>query len=157
DLLEVEGDPLLDCTLEFRQGRLAELLDRRNQQVRLSESFEDGPVLLEAARARRLEGVMAKEASSKYSPGKRTPSWLKIKPHARQEFVVAGFTRGEGRRFDSFGSLVLAVNEGGTLRYVGNVGTGFDTKEIGRLLKLLRPLERKQSPFPVVPKMPRVR
>src|SRR6185436_15431186 len=77
--------------------------------------------------------------------------------HGRQEFVVAGYTRGEGRRAESFGSLVLAVNEGGELRYVGNVGTGFDTKEIERLLKLLRPLERKQPPFSVVPKMPRVR
>ena len=157
DLLEVEGDPLVDCTLEFRQARLAELLDRRNRTVRLSESFEDGPALLHAARERRLEGVMAKRASSKYCPGRRTRYWLKVKTHGRQEFVVAGYTRGEGRRADSFGSLVLAVNEGGTLRYVGNVGTGFDTKEIERLLKLLRPLERKQSPFPVAPKMPRVR
>ena len=39
----------------------------------------------------------------------------------------------------------------------GNVGTGFDTKEIARLLKLLRPLERDDPPFAVVPKMPRVR
>ena len=57
----------------------------------------------------------------------------------------------------AFGSLVLAVNEGGDLRYVGNVGTGFDSKEIERLLALLRPLERKDPPFRVVPKMPRVR
>ena len=30
----------------------------------------------------------------------------------------------------TFGSLVLGVNEGGELRYVGNVGTGFDDAEI---------------------------
>jgi bifunctional non-homologous end joining protein LigD len=157
DLLEVEGDPLVDCTLEFRQTRLAELLDRRDQTVRLSESFDDGEALLEAAGAQELEGVMAKQLGSKYCEGKRTRYWLKVKTHGRQEFVVAGYTRGEGRRSESFGSLVLAVNEGGALRYVGNVGTGFDTKEIERLLKLLRPLERPSSPFPVVPKMPRVR
>jgi len=52
---------------------------------------------------------------------------------------------------------VLAVNEGGGLRYVGNVGTGFDAKEIERLLQLLRPLERPDPPFAAVPKMPRVR
>jgi bifunctional non-homologous end joining protein LigD len=157
DVLEVDGDPVVDCTLEFRQARLAELLDRRNQTVRLSESFDDGEALLEAARAQNLEGVMAKQAGSKYCEGKRTRYWLKVKTHGRQEFVVAGYTRGEGRRSESFGSLVLAVNEGGELRYVGNVGTGFDTKEIERLLKLLRPLERSTSPFSVVPKMPRVR
>jgi bifunctional non-homologous end joining protein LigD len=157
DLLEVDGDAILDGTLDFRQSRLAELLDKRNQTVRLSESFDDGAALLEAARARGLEGVMAKQSSSKYCEGKRTRYWLKVKTHGRQEFVVAGYTRGEGRRAESFGSLVLAVNEGGELRYVGNVGTGFDAKEIERLLKLLQPLERKDPPFPAVPKMPRVR
>jgi bifunctional non-homologous end joining protein LigD len=157
DLLEVDGDPLVDCTLAFRQSRLAELLDRRNQTVRLSESFDDGEALLEAARAQGLEGVMAKQSNSKYFEGKRTRYWLKVKTHGRQEFVVAGYTRGEGRRAESFGSLVLAVNEGGDLRYVGNVGTGFDANEIQRLLKLLQPLERKEPPFAVVPRMPRVR
>jgi len=45
----------------------------------------------------------------------------------------------------------------GELEYVGNVGTGFDDREIQRLLKKLRPLERKDPPFAQVPKMPRVR
>jgi len=157
DLLEVDGDPIVDCRLDYRQSRLAELLDKRYQTVRISETFDDGAALLAAARAQGLEGVMAKQSSSKYVEGKRTRYWLKVKTHGRQEFVVAGYTRGEGRRAESFGSLVLAVNEGGELRYVGNVGTGFDTKEIERLLKLLRPLERKQPPFSVVPTMPRVR
>src|SRR5262249_39432411 len=79
------------------------------------------------------------------------------KVHKGQEFVVAGYTRGSGARAGTFGSLVLAVNEGGTLRYAGNVGTGFDGKEIERLLKLLRPLERADPPFPEPPRMPRVR
>jgi bifunctional non-homologous end joining protein LigD len=157
DVLEVDGDPVVDCTLEWRRARLAELLDARNRTVRISEAFEDGDALMEAARARGLEGVMAKQHGSKYCEGKRTRYWLKIKAHDRQEFIIAGYTRGEGRRAESFGSLVLAVREGGDLRYVGNVGTGFDVKEIERLLKLLRPLARKTPPFRVVPKMPRVR
>ncbi len=49
------------------------------------------------------------------------------------------------------------MNEGGELRYVGNVGTGFGDREIKRLLSLLKPLEVPESPFPVAPKMPRVR
>jgi bifunctional non-homologous end joining protein LigD len=157
DLLEVDGEPVVDLPLEARQSRLAELVDRRNRTVRISESFDDGEALYQAAKDRGLEGVMAKQLGSKYCEGKRTRHWLKVKTHGRQEFVVAGYTRGEGTRSNSFGSLVLAVNEGGELRYVGNVGTGFDAKEIERLLKLLRPLERKESPFPVVPRMPRVR
>ncbi len=47
--------------------------------------------------------------------------------------------------------------EGNELVYVGNVGTGFNDREIDRLLKKLKPLERKTPPFKDVPKMPRVR
>jgi bifunctional non-homologous end joining protein LigD len=157
DLLEADGEPLVDRRLDERRARLLELLDRRSTTVRFSEGFDDGRALLDAATRQGLEGIMAKRGDSKYYPGKRTRHWLKLKTHGRQEFVVVGYTRGEGRRVGSFGSLVLAVNEGGDLRYAGNVGTGFDATEIDRLTALLRPLERPASPFKVPPRMPRVR
>ena len=52
---------------------------------------------------------MAKRLESRYLPGKRSRDWLKFKAHAEQEFVIAGYTRGKGRRSGGFGSLVLAV------------------------------------------------
>ena len=100
---------------------------------------------------------MAKRKGSRYAQGRRTRDWLKIKTHGRQEFVIAGYTRGTGNRASAFGALVLAVNEGGELRYAGNVGTGFDEREIRRLLGLLKPLERAEPPVAEPPKMPRVR
>jgi len=157
DLLEVEGRPLVERPLIERRAELERLLDRRNRCVRLSEAFEDGEALLAAAEEQELEGIIAKRGDSPYTPGRRTRSWLKVKTHGRQEFVIAGYTKGQGRRSTSFGSLVLAVEEGGELQYVGNCGTGFDEREIGRLLGRLRPLERAESPFRVVPKMPKVR
>jgi bifunctional non-homologous end joining protein LigD len=140
-----------------RRRRLEGLLDRRNRTVRLSEAFEDGDALYEAAKHQGLEGIMAKRADSPYAVGRRTREWLKIKTSGRQEFVVAGYTKGQGRRASSFGSLVLGVRNGRELEYVGNVGTGFDEKTIAELLAKLRPLERKESPFRVVPKMPKVK
>jgi bifunctional non-homologous end joining protein LigD len=71
--------------------------------------------------------------------------------------VIVGWTKGQGRRSGAFGSLVVAVNEAGGLRWAGNVGTGFDDAEIDRLLGKLRPLVRESSPLAEVPKMPRVR
>ena len=157
DLLEADGEPVLDLPLSERRGRLEKLLDKRNRTVKFSESFDDGPALMVAAKERRLEGVVAKRLDSRYLPGKRSRDWLKFKSHGEQEFVIAGYTSGKGRRATGFGSLVLAVYGDDGLEYVGNVGTGFDEAEIERLLKLLRPLERKDSPFPQVPKLPRVR
>ena len=52
---------------------------------------------------------------------------------------------------------MLATFEGKALVYVGNVGTGFNDREIDRLLKKLKALERDTPPFKEVPKMPRIR
>jgi bifunctional non-homologous end joining protein LigD len=157
DVLEIDGEPLLDRPLTERRERLEKLLDRRNRTVQLSEAFDDGEALFRAAEEQGFEGIIAKRADSRYQPGKRSRDWLKVKTHGEQEFVIAGYTRGKGRRASGFGSLVLAVRDGNELRYVGNVGTGFTDAEIERLLELLRPLERDTPPFREVPKMPKVR
>jgi bifunctional non-homologous end joining protein LigD len=157
DLLEVDGEPQVDEPLVERKARLRKLLDGRNRVVVFSEDFDDGDALFQVAEERGLEGVIAKRSGSTYKEGRRTRDWLKVKTENNDEFVVAGYTRGEGRRADTFGSLVLAVHENGELRYVGNVGTGFNDAEIAKLLRLLRPLHRDASPFHPVPKMPRVR
>jgi bifunctional non-homologous end joining protein LigD len=157
DVLEVDGEPLVDLPLVDRRKRLESLLDRRNRTVRLSESFDDGNALYQAATEQQLEGIMAKRLDSKYAVGRRTRDWLKVKTHGEQEFVIAGYTKGTGRRASSFGSLVLGVYRGEELVYAGNVGTGFDSREIDKLLDALRPLRRDTSPFREVPKMPKVR
>jgi len=157
DVLEIDGMPLIDLAFQERHERLTRLLDGRNRAVRISETFDDGDALYEAAKEQGLEGIMAKRLDSRYFPGKRTRDWLKIKTHGREEFVIAGYTHGGGRRAGTLGSLILATREGGELKYVGNVGTGFTDKEIRELLTKLKPLRRDTSPFKVVPKMPRVR
>jgi bifunctional non-homologous end joining protein LigD len=157
DVLEVEGEPLVDLPLRERRKRLEKLIDRRNRTVRISEAFDDGEALLHAAEEQGLEGIMAKRADSRYAVGRRTRDWQKVKTHGRQEFIIAGYTKGQGRRAGTLGSLVLAVRRGRELQYVGNVGTGFTGEEIEKLLAKLRPLERKDPPFREVPKMPKVR
>jgi bifunctional non-homologous end joining protein LigD len=70
---------------------------------------------------------------------------------ARSSSQKAGIRR---RRLDRaaqtrqyFGALLLGVQEGGRLKYVGHTGTGFDTKELARLSALLKKRETKTSPF----------
>ena len=50
-------------------ARLEALLDRRNRDVRLSEAFDDGAALLEAAQEQGLEGIVAKRADSPVPAG----------------------------------------------------------------------------------------
>jgi bifunctional non-homologous end joining protein LigD len=158
DLLELEGEPLVGLPFTERRERLEAILDRRNKVVQLSEAFEDGSALEAAAVEQGLEGVMAKRADSRYEPGRRSRDWLKVKPGLqRQEFVVVGYTKGQGRRSGSLGSLVLAVKRGRDLEWVGNVGTGFSDETLDELMARLKPLERESAPLPAPPKMPRVR
>jgi bifunctional non-homologous end joining protein LigD len=156
DLLEADGEPVVDLPLTERRTRLEALL-APNPVVQLSGVFDDGEALLEAAGELGLEGVMAKRSASRYSEGGRGRDWLKIKTHGRQEFVICGYTKGQGRRSGSFGALVLGVRRGREWEWVGNVGTGFSERTIGELLEQLGPLRRDESPFTVVPKMPKVK
>jgi bifunctional non-homologous end joining protein LigD len=154
DLLEQDGEPLVDLPLTERRRRLKKLLGR-SHSVAFTDMFEDGDALLDAAAQQGLEGVMAKRPDSRYEQG-RSRQWLKVKVRPRQELVVAGYTKGQRRR-ERMGALVLAVHERGGLRWAGNVGTGFTEDEIDDLLARLRPLERPDSPLVTAPRMPRVR
>jgi len=156
DLLELESEQLVDEPLSERRKRLEQLVGR-NPAVLVSPQFDDGQALLAAAREQELEGVVAKQSGSPYLPGRRSPDWQKVKLRQSQEVVIAGYTRGQGRRAAGFGALVVGVQDAGELRWAGNVGTGFSDREIERLRTLLRPLERADSSFADVPKMPRVR
>jgi bifunctional non-homologous end joining protein LigD len=157
DLLEVDGRAVLDLPFTERRARLEEILVPGHPVVRLSVSFDDGEALMRATKEQGLEGVIAKRADSPYQPGKRTRDWLKVKTHGRQEFLIAGYTRGKGRREGTLGALVLAHHVGDELVWAGNCGTGFTEEEIEKLLRKLRPLERATPPFDPVPKMPKVR
>jgi bifunctional non-homologous end joining protein LigD len=157
DVLEIDGAPVLDLPLTERRARLEQLFDARSTTVQLSGFFDDGDALLQAATEQGLEGVMAKRATSPYVEGGRTRHWLKIKTHGRQEFVICGWTKGQGRRAGSFGALVLGAYRDGELQWVGNCGTGFTERDIDELLAKLEPLRADSSPFPVVPKMPKIR
>ena len=60
DVLEADGEPLVDLPLEERRERLAELLDRRSATVLFSEGFADGGRCSQAAKQQGLEGVDGK-------------------------------------------------------------------------------------------------
>jgi len=157
DLLELDSKPLLELPLRERRRELERLLDGGNEFVRLSQGFADGQRLLAVVREQHLEGVMAKRLSSRYMEGRRSRQWRKIKTHQRQEFVICGYTQGQGRRAGRFGALVLGVYHGRELVWVGNCGTGFSEQDLEALLAKLVQLRRATPPFASAPRMARVR
>ena len=108
---------------------------------------EDLDDVLTASVANGLEGVVAKRLDSRYEPGARTGSWLKVKNQLRQEVVVAGWKPGKGNRTGLIGSLLVGVQGERGLVYCGHVGTGFSDATLRMLTAKLEPLRRKDSPF----------
>jgi bifunctional non-homologous end joining protein LigD len=150
DLLYLDGYDLRGAGLA-RRRELLQAVVAPGGVLRLSEVFPGGgEELLEAAREIGLEGVVAKHASSTYE-SRRSREWLKIKIVGEQEFVIGGFTAPQGER-DYFGALVLGLYDGGELRWVGNVGTGFDLKLLAGLHAALQPLVTGRCPFAERPK-----
>jgi bifunctional non-homologous end joining protein LigD len=155
DLIWHKGRDLTDLPYTERRARL-EALDLNGDCWQTpSWRIGEGTELLEAARAQQLEGVMAKRLTSPYCPGKRTQHWLKIKVKQNQEFVIAGWQPGEGRRLNTLGSLLVGYYDDGAFRYAGKVGTGFKEKDLRMLVKELKSRERKTSPFTPPPSPPR--
>lgn len=138
--------------------RLAALTDRRkvlkrvlmpSAAIQIVESFAgNGNVVFRAAVERGFEGVMAKRMDSVYEPGKRSRDWLKIKATMSDDFVIAGYTLGQGARSRSFGALILgSYDKTGQLVYAGHVGSRFDDKTLAELKTKLDALRSDQIPF----------
>jgi bifunctional non-homologous end joining protein LigD len=150
DLLYIDGFDLRRVPLSERKRLLGAIL-RPFPQLHLSESFEGGEALLEAARHNGLEGLIAKRSTSVYE-SRRSRDWLKIKLVSEQEFVIAGYTPGER---DHFGSLALGFYRDSKLHYAGNVGTGFDQRSLDELWKRIEPLTISHNPFAKAENIPR--
>ena len=150
DLLYLDGYDLRGVALDWRRELLQQVLTP-GPSIRISDIFPGaGEDLLDAARENGLEGIVAKHARSIYE-SRRSREWLKIKIVGEQEFVIGGFTQPQGDR-DYFGALVLGVHQDGELRWVGNVGTGFDQKLLAALHARLQPLIVPECPFADRPK-----
>jgi len=154
DLLYLDGENLMNMPLEERKDRLRRIL-RGGPRLEYSDHVErDGVAFYRKAEEMGLEGVVAKRKGSIYQPGIRSSDWLKIRIEIRDEFVIGGWTRGKGGRSGSIGALLLGKYEGGRLRYVGKVGTGFDFRQLSDLSARLRLLETPQRPFTEDPAEP---
>jgi bifunctional non-homologous end joining protein LigD len=154
DVLYLDGHQTLGLPYTERRRLLEGLSLSGSSWQTPSYHVGDGAALLDATRARGLEGLVAKRLDSVYRPGRRSASWVKVKNVRRQELVVGGWLSGQGNRSGRLGALLVGYYEGGELRYAGRVGSGFTDQELERLDAVLAPLARATSPFTPPPELP---
>jgi bifunctional non-homologous end joining protein LigD len=147
DLLWLDGRSLCGLPYTERREKLVELSLNGPTWRTPANHVGDGAAMLEASRAQGLEGIIAKRLDSTYTPGRRTPSWVKVKNVRRTDVVIGGWLPGEGRRSGRLGALLVGYYEDGDLKYAGRVGTGFGEAELNRLGALLADLAQPDSPF----------
>jgi len=145
DVLALYGVDLTRHPFAERRGTLERL--HLPEHCLLSPVYDDGAALWSATSRQGLEGVVAKRRSGPYSPGRRTPDWVKSAHRLSRTALVGGWrveSTGSGR----LGALLLGAPEGeGRLRYLGRAGSGLTGSLAAHLREVLAPLARPDPPF----------
>lgn len=152
DVLWLDGELLVDRPQHERR-RVLDSLSIKGPAWQTAPVLDATPEeLLEACQHAGLEGFMAKRRDAPYQPGRRSQAWSKIKCGRRREFVVGGWSSGQGSRAESIGSLALGVYDTAVeatqrLFYVGQAGSGLNEDMIRQLQKLFAQIAAPMSPF----------
>jgi bifunctional non-homologous end joining protein LigD len=147
DCLERDGANLMKRPLAERRRALLSVLSRQQGVLFPSRRLStDGLAAYRSAKQLGWEGIIAKDESAPYEPGRRTTSWLKVKIRKESEFVIGGYTEPKGGR-QHFGALLVGLYDGPRLRFTGKVGTGFTQQTLESLWKKLDVLRVKDCPF----------
>ena len=142
DLVHLDGYDLSGARLIDRKELLRKLLAPvagPSSAIHFSDHVGgEGKALFEQASELGLEGILSKRADSHYVQA-RSKTWLKVKSPRVGDFPIVGYTASKAA--GGLGALALGEWVEGELVYRGNVGTGFDTATMAKLLTRLKPLE----------------
>ncbi len=150
DIVYCDGYDLRDVPLLERKRLLRSLLEPGDRFLYADHQLEKGSALFQLAREQGLEGIIGKHASSVYSEG-RSPQWVKFKITREVDAIIGGYTAPRGSR-EQFGALLLGLYDGKTFRFIGGVGTGFNTKTQKAAYEKLSKLASSRCPFSESPK-----
>jgi DNA ligase-1 len=140
DVLWKNGVSLLEQPLKVRRAELESISMPAGLEtitVIQAESAGEIEAAFLAARRRGNEGLIAKDAASAYSPGRRGKSWLKLKKaFATLDVVVVKVEQGHGKRSHVLSDYTFAVRDeadGNTLKTIGKAYSGLTDAEIEEL------------------------
>jgi bifunctional non-homologous end joining protein LigD len=145
DIIYIDGYDVRELPLVERKAILQQIV-KGNNIIKFSESFDDGEGLFELMQEKAWEGIVAKRKDSEYLEDDRSYRWMKYPVKKVDEFVIGGWADSDkpGRPFRS---ILFGAYDKGTLRWLGRSGGGFKEKEMPGILKKLKALKIKKSPF----------
>src|SRR3989338_1118825 len=135
----------MEKPLKERWNKLKEILNE-TKRFRLADHIETKDIekadrFYKESLSEGQEGVIVKNLSAPYQPGKRVGYWLKVKEILEPlDLVVVGAEWGEGKRARWLGSLILAAKKGEHFVETGRMASGLTEEQMEGLTKKLRPL-----------------
>ena len=118
DLLHLDGDDLLDTPLEERAARLEAVAAHLKIPSLVTSDPDTAQQVLDESLRAGHEGVVVKDAASRYSAGRRGKAWRKVKPVLTYDLVVLGAEWGHGRRQGWLSNLHLGARDPSTGEFV---------------------------------------
>ena len=118
DLLHIDGEDLLDWPLHERAARLGEIAPQLRIPGVLTSDPAIGQRVLDDSLQAGHEGVVVKDATSRYVAGRRGKAWRKVKPVRTYDLVVLAAEWGHGRRRGWLSNLHLGARDPATGEFV---------------------------------------
>jgi DNA ligase-1 len=146
DILSLRGEPLLGSEYVTRTELLATIANPFLVKRIITGDNEKIKQFLQEAMEAGHEGLMAKELTSLYMPGKRDKSWLKIKPVETLDLVIGAAEWGYGRREGWLSNYHLMTREG---EMIGKTFKGLTDKEFQQMTEKLLTLKMRETPHMV--------
>ncbi len=151
DILHQEGKDLMSLAFGKRRALLNKIVKQKPHTIRLAEQI----ITADTAEAEKFyqqalhageEGVMVKNITAPYQPGRHVGGGVKIKPTLDAlDAVIIGAEWGEGKRSKWLSSFSIAVRDSkGEFKEVGKVATGLKEKteegvSFDQITELLKP------------------
>ena len=144
DILFCDGEVLVDCPYSERWEILQQTKGDMAAAARSTPlSLAEAEGFAQQAYRAGHEGVMVKHLASRYRPGVRGKSWLKVKHTMSLDLVIMAADWGYGRRHGWLSNYHLAARdeETGTLQEVGKTFKGLTDEEFESMTQTLLGLE----------------
>ena len=128
---EGQGNLSFELETQVEEVKAASVIRAPAFRTSSPEQLEE---LFTAAQARGNEGLMIKDLTSPYTPGKRGKSWLKMKRElATLDVVVTAVEYGHGKRIGVLSDYTFAVWDGERLVNIGKAYSGLTDAEISEM------------------------
>ncbi len=161
DLLNYEGNNYISKPFMERRAALDRIVKVDKWKVELATQIITGDEkeaqdFFNKAISLAEEGIMMKNLSAEYKPGRRVGYGVKVKTIKETlDLAITGAVWGKGKRGKWLSSFIIACEDNGELKTIGKIASGLTEQQFDEITKKLKPriIEEKGREVKVKPEI----